>query len=100
MTSTQLLIGYFGFINLLTFFVFGFDKWMARGGHWRTTERMLWLLAFLGGSPAALFGMQFFRHKTQKVSFQLILAFIIILQVGLLLGAYQLFSKSDLSATL
>jgi uncharacterized membrane protein YsdA (DUF1294 family) len=44
-------------------------------------EKTLWLLALLGGSPAALAGMHVFRHKTKKLSFQAGLAAILAIQI-------------------
>ncbi len=67
-------------LNAITFLLFGFDKWMARSRGWRIPEAVLWFCAAIGGSVGALFGMQFFRHKTKKLSFQLVLGLIILLQ--------------------
>lgn len=72
------------FINVATFFYFGVDKLKAHWKHRRISERMLWGLALIGGSVGALAGMHFFRHKTKKVSFQVGIAVIIALQLGLL----------------
>lgn len=71
---------------MITFLVFGFDKWMANSQARRTPEKTLWLLSLFGGSVGAIIGMQFFRHKTRKVSFQLILALILIVQAGIIAG--------------
>lgn len=83
-------------INVFTFLMFGWDKWMAqgsargmaRGQAWRTPEKVLWILSLMGGSLGAIAGMQTFRHKTRKVSFQFILVLIIIVQVLLLAAWY------------
>lgn len=77
----KFIIIYLLVINLITFFIFGLDKLKARVGSRRMRERILWVLAFLGGSVGALLGMQVFRHKTKKLSFQTVLALIILLQV-------------------
>lgn len=73
---------YLAGINILTFFYFGFDKIQSqREGRRRISERGLWTLSLLGGSPGALLAMKFFRHKTKKISFQLILVVICLIQI-------------------
>lgn len=61
-------------INLVTFFVFGFDKLKAKykekhEAARRVPEKTLFLLAALGGSVGALIGMRVWRHKTLHRSF-------------------------------
>jgi len=63
---------YFIIINLITFILYGYDKVQAirdQKGIKRVSEARLLLLAFLGGSIAALIAMLLFRHKIKKVSF-------------------------------
>lgn len=81
----NLILIYLGVINLLTFGLFGFDK--ARStepGARRIRERTLWLSMLFGGSLGALLAMNFFRHKTKKLSFQSIAAVILAAQIFLL----------------
>ncbi len=78
-------------INAITFLAYGLDKAQARSRRWRTPEKTLWLLALIGGSPAALLAMNQFRHKTKKLSFQLPLILIISVQVAVLYAAYYFF---------
>ena len=40
-------------ISVITFFVFGIDKWKAKRGSRRIRERTLFLLAAMGGSIGA-----------------------------------------------
>ena len=79
-------------INVITFLVFGLDKWKARRKEKnekvrRVPERTLLLLAALGGSVGALLAMRAFRHKTLHKAFRfgvpLILAVQIIVPFGL-----------------
>ena len=56
--------------NLLTFVVYGIDKWKARHNRWRIPEATLLFLAALGGSIGALLAMRVFRHKTQHRKFR------------------------------
>ena len=52
-------------ITVVTFLVYGIDKWKAKQGSWRISEATLLLLAVIGGSIGALLGMQVWHHKTQ-----------------------------------
>jgi len=63
------LLGLAAALNVVTFFVYGWDKRQARLGGDRVPEKKLWLLILIGGCPGAWAGMQVFRHKTRKTSF-------------------------------
>ena len=67
----RMLVIYLIGINLLTFAIFGIDKWKARKRKWRIPEDTLIWLSIVGGSVGALLGMYLFRHKTQKRKFNL-----------------------------
>jgi uncharacterized membrane protein YsdA (DUF1294 family) len=56
-------------LNATSYTLFGMDKFKARKGKWRISEPTL-LIASLFGPIGALFGMQHFRHKTQKPMFK------------------------------
>jgi uncharacterized membrane protein YsdA (DUF1294 family) len=80
-----IFFSYLVIINLITFFYFGWDKMRSEIPEARRIpEKILWLLSLLGGSVGALLGMNFFRHKTKKLSFQAIIAIIICLQIWLI----------------
>lgn len=64
-------LGWVALISLVTFGVYGWDKFQARRGGWRIPEAKLHTLSLLGGWPGALAGQKFFHHKTIKSSFQL-----------------------------
>ena len=74
------LIIYLIGINVVTFFIYGIDKWKARRGKWRIPEDTLIWLAIAGGSIGALQGMYLFRHKTQHKKFTLGIPAIILVQ--------------------
>ena len=74
------LIIYLIGINVVTFFIYGIDKWKARRGKWRIPEDTLIWLAIAGGSIGALLGMHLFRHKTQHKKFTLGIPAIILVQ--------------------
>ena len=80
-------------INLVTFFVFGFDKWKARRKEKnekvrRVPERTLLLLAALGGSVGALLAMKAFRHKTLHKAFRFGVPLILALQIMVPFGLW------------
>ena len=77
------LLYYFVCVNVLTFLVYGIDKWRstsgrllptgrkkARQGKWRISEATLLLLAVIGGSIGAWLGMRVWRHKTMHKKFK------------------------------
>ena|SRR3989338_7075629 len=88
-TLLQILIVYFILLNFITFFAYGLDKMKSRGDGRRTPEKTLWLLTLLGGSPAALLAMHYFRHKTKKTSFQAIIIIIIAVQITAGISLYN-----------
>ena len=59
-------------MSLATFVMYGWDKRQARNDGWRVPEVRLHVAAFLGGWPGAFAGQNYFRHKTQKLSFKLL----------------------------
>lgn len=81
----MMLIYYLLAVNVLTFIVYGVDKWKARRGRWRVPEATLMGLAALGGSVGAWLAMQLFRHKTQKKKFSYGVPALFVLQVAAVL---------------
>ena len=77
-------------INILTFLIFGIDKWKARRGRWRIPEGTLIWMSIIGGSFGALLGMYLFHHKTQKRKFSLGIPAILLAQAIL---AYFIFLR-------
>ncbi len=78
----MMLIYYLLAVNVLTFIVYGVDKWKAQRGRWRVPEASLLGLAALGGSVGAWLAMQLFRHKTQKKKFRYGVPALFVLQVA------------------
>ncbi len=83
MTTTILI--YLLIINVVTFFVYGIDKYKAKHDTWRIPEATLLLLAVVGGSVGAWCGMKVWRHKTMHKKFKYGVPAIFILQVVLAL---------------
>ena len=72
------------FINVVTFLVYGIDKWKAKQGRWRISEATLLLLAVIGGSIGALLGMKVWHHKTMHKKFKYGLPLILLAQIALI----------------
>ncbi len=79
-------------VSIVTFFVFGIDKWKAKRGARRVRERTLFLLAAVGGSIGAWLGMKVWHHKTLHKSFRFGIPAIFILQVTLVVGLFIYFN--------
>lgn len=74
-------------INLLTFLLYGIDKWKAKRSRWRIPESVLLGLAAIGGSVGAWLGMHVWHHKTQHKKFRYGVPAILVAQVVLLVWA-------------
>jgi uncharacterized membrane protein YsdA (DUF1294 family) len=72
-------------LNLLTFIIYGIDKFKAKKSKWRIPESTLLLLALIGGSIGAWLGIKVWRHKTLHKKFYIGIPLIIITQVALIL---------------
>ena len=71
-------------LNLVTFFMYWTDKQAAQTGRWRTPENTLQGLALAGGWPAAWCAQRLLRHKTQKASFRITFALMVMLHCAAL----------------
>ena len=72
---------YLAAINIVTFFLYGIDKWKAKRSGWRIEEAtLLWMAAF-GGSVGALLGMNVWHHKTLHKKFKYGVPAILIVQI-------------------
>ena len=75
-TAVYLLV-----VNIFTVAVYGWDKLSAKQGWQRVPEKILLLLALLGGSVGAMAAMTFFRHKTRHLKFIYGVPLIFVLQI-------------------
>lgn len=69
MSTKQIVIiayaSYLALLSLVTFIAYGVDKKKAKSGKWRTKEKTLLSLSFLGGAFGGYPAMLIFRHKTK-----------------------------------
>ena len=59
-------------INIISFILYGLDKYKAIHNKWRIPEMILISISFLGGGIGSILGMITFRHKTKKLSFKIL----------------------------
>ncbi|WP_075967854.1 DUF1294 domain-containing protein [Neofamilia massiliensis] len=68
----RMLKSYLLIVNVLTFFLYGLDKFKAKTHRWRIKESTLLFFTIIGGSLGSLFGMFIFKHKKNKKVFLLV----------------------------
>ena len=76
------LMMYLAAINVVTFFMYGIDKWKAKRSKWRISEATLLWMAVIGGSIGAWLGIKIWHHKTMHKKFKYGVPAIIILQIA------------------
>lgn len=70
-------------INVAAFGFMAWDKYQAKTGGWRVSEKRFYLLAVAGGGIGILAAMPLLNHKTSKWKFKLPLYVILIIQMAL-----------------
>ncbi|HIT37562.1 MAG TPA: DUF1294 domain-containing protein [Candidatus Onthousia faecipullorum] len=78
------MLSYLIFINIITFILYGADKFLAVKHYYRISEKLLYLFGVIGGVLGALLGMFCFRHKTLKLRFYLVNVISLILWIIIL----------------
>ncbi|TRX37841.1 DUF1294 domain-containing protein [Flavobacterium sp. ZT3R18] len=86
-----LLLYLFFLVNLIAFITIGYDKRLAIRNKRRISEKALLTWVALGGTIGSSLAMSIFRHKTQKRSYLLKLAGIVMIQI---LIVYFLFKNN------
>ena len=87
----HIVLIYLVIINVVSFFIYGFDKWKAKKSKMRIREAALLGLAVLGGSIGAWLGMKVWHHKTLHKKFKYGVPTIIIVQLALIV--YYLYEQ-------
>ena len=77
----EVLLLYFLFVNIIVFFLAGYDKYQARKNKQRIPENTLFFLEAIGGTIGLLTAMFLFKHKTNKTSFIVKFTLIFLLQI-------------------
>lgn len=70
--------------SLAAFILYGVDKYKAKRGHRRISEKTLLLSAVLFGGIGAYLGMRVFHQKTKHRYFRVLLPLFALLQTALL----------------
>lgn len=85
MTIKLLIACYLVAINVVTFVMYGIDKWKAKHNKWRIPEATLLGLAVVGGSVGAWLGMNVWHHKTMHKKFKYGIPLILMAQIVIVL---------------
>lgn len=64
--------------NIIVFLLYGYDKKKSTKHQFRISENKLISYAFIMGGIGALVGMEFFRHKTKKWKFRILIPIAIV----------------------
>jgi len=83
LTYTDFFLALYAVFNIIACILYANDKRKGKVNEWRTHENLLLLVAATG--PFGAYGaMIIFRHKTQKLKFYLVPAFLIIHLVAII----------------
>jgi len=55
------------FINITSFFICMYDKYLSKRRKYRISEKLLILFCLLGGAVGFLLASKIFRHKIKKI---------------------------------
>lgn len=81
----KIILIWLALINFVAFAMMGIDKWKAKRGSWRISEKALFFAALIGGGVGAFAGMQIFRHKIRHMKFVIGIPVITVLQILLII---------------
>ncbi|MDN3651181.1 DUF1294 domain-containing protein [Thalassotalea ponticola] len=85
-----IILAYLLLMSVIAFLAFGLDKYKAKAGHWRISERTLLSLSLVGGWPGSVLAMKTFHHKQRKQSFVRLLILASIANIALLVAVLSL----------
>ena len=78
-------------LNVISFFLMARDKRLARRGHRRIPEKVLFLSALLFGALGGTAAMWIFRHKTKHWYFRLFFPLLVVVQAAVLAYAVSMY---------
>ncbi len=70
-------------INVVGFFIMGYDKSRAKKHRWRVPEKTLFACCIIGGSIGCIAGMYVWHHKTKHWYFVIGMPAILLAQIVL-----------------
>ena len=76
-------------LNLFSFLIIGYDKYLAKKRKSRIPEKTLLSIVFFGGTIGSGLGMLIFRHKTAKRSYLWKFWIIVFIQIILIYLTYH-----------
>ena len=79
----NIILYYLLAVNIVTFLLYGVDKYKAKKNKGRISEATLLTMAAIGGSIGAWAGMRLWHHKTMHKKFKYGIPVIIIMQIAL-----------------
>ena len=85
------ILSYLVVINVVTFFIYGIDKWKAIHDKWRISETSLLVWAIIGGSIGAWIGMDVWHHKTNHKKFTYGIPLVLIAQIAIVVLLFKAF---------
>ncbi len=91
----HIVVLYFVATNVVTFFMYGIDKWKAKRAKWRISEATLLGMAAIGGSVGAWMGMKLWHHKTQHKKFRFGIPLILLAQIAIIFCSFYLLLKKN-----
>jgi len=91
----KVILGYFIFINLLTFIIYTVDKFLSKTKASRVSEKELHVFSIIGGFLGATLSMAIFKHKTAKSSF--LIKHIIIILIWIIGTVYYFTQINELN---
>ncbi len=71
MSILQIWLVMLAIVSPVSFLAYGWDKRQAKKNGRRVPEKTLHSIDAVGGWPGGFLAQQIFRHKTQKISFQI-----------------------------
>lgn len=81
-TQLKFMVVYLAVMTAIGFLSMYIDKKRAREHRWRIPEKILFLIAVLGGSIGSNLGMRVCRHKTKHWYFVVGMPMILVLQIA------------------
>lgn len=89
------VLGVYLVTSAISFWVYAHDKAAAKRNAWRTRENTLHVLSLFGGWPGAFVAQRWLRHKSKKLSFQIVFWATVVVNCA---GLGWLFSSSGADA--